>query len=257
MRVFKSEEDKNKKSYVSSDFLNKTMDELLKSMFNKIGTDEIVELFGRKAFSYPKNELLIERIIEYTTKPRDLVLDFFAGSATTAAVAHKMNRQWITVEQMNYVETTTVERLRKVIGKKIKKGSSPEEIEYDTGGVSQSLNWQGGGDFIYCELMQYNEAYMDKIQAAQSSKELMELWKDIAENSFLNWYVNSKIPEDAVNDFIEKGNEENGFNKQKKLLAELLNKNQLYVNLSEIDDENFGVNEEDKTLNREFYGDWT
>ncbi len=66
MRVFKSEEDTNKKSYVSSDFLNKTMDELLKSMGNKIGTDEIVELFGRKAFSYPKNELLIKRIIEYT-----------------------------------------------------------------------------------------------------------------------------------------------------------------------------------------------
>ena len=256
MRVFKSEEDTNKKSYVSSDFLNKTMDELLKSMGNKIGTDEIVELFGRKAFSYPKNELLIKRIIEYTTEPGDVVLDFFAGSATTAAVAHKMNRQWITVEQMNYAETTTVERLRKVVGKKIKKeGGSPEEIEYDTGGVSQSLNWQGGGDFIYCELMQYNEAYMDKIQAAQSSEELVELWKDIAENSFLNWYVNSKIPEDAVNDFIAKGNKENGFNKQKKLLAELLNKNQLYVNLSDIDDEIFGVNEEDKTLNREFYGD--
>ena len=103
--------------------------------------------------------------------------------------------------------------------------------------------------------MQYNEAYMDKIKDAQSSEELVVLWKDIAKNSFLNWYVNPKMPEDAVNDFIAIGSDENGIDKQKKLLAELLNKNQLYVNLSEIDDENFGVSEEDKALNREFYGD--
>ena len=58
MRVFKSE-DVGKTAYVSSDFLNQVMDELLKSMVNSKGTDEIVEIFGRKAFSYPKNELLI------------------------------------------------------------------------------------------------------------------------------------------------------------------------------------------------------
>ena len=168
----------------------------------------------------------------------------------------KLNRRCIGIEQLEGGINKLIPRLNKVIGKKIKvEGKPSEDIEYDTGGISKSVNWEGGGDFIYCELMQYNEAYMDKIQVAQSSEELVELWKDIAENSFLNWYINSKIPEDAVNDFIAKGNEENGFNKQKKLLAELLNKNQLYVNLSEIDDENFGVNEEDKTLNREFYGD--
>ena len=228
-----------------------------KEVNSERGTLHLKELFNGKVFDNPKPEETIKRIIEISTIERDLVLDFFAGSATTAAVAHKMNRQWITVEQMDYVETITVERLKKVIGKKDQKRGLSEEIEYDTGGVSKSVNWQGGGDFIYFELMQYNEVYMDKIQAAQSSEELVTLWKDIAENSFLNWYVNSKMPEDAVNDFIATGNEENGFNKQKKLLAELLNKNQLYVNLSEIDDENFGVNEEDKTLNREFYGDWT
>ena len=96
---------------------------------------------------------------------------------------------------------------------------------------------------------------MDKIQAAQSSDELVGLWRDIAENSFLNWYVNAEIPEGAVEDFIEIGKGENGLEKQKKLLAELLDKNQLYVNLSEIDDEDFGVSDEDKALNRAFYGD--
>lgn len=58
-----------------------------------------------------------------------------------------------------------------------------------------------------------------------SLKELIEMWKDIAENSFLNWYVNPEMPEESVSNFIEIGKSENGLDKQKKLLAELLNKN--------------------------------
>ena len=99
--------------------------------------------------------------------------------------------------------------------------------------------------------MQYNQAYMDKIQAAQSSKELVALWKDITENSFLNWYVNAEIPEEAVNDFIAIENLE----AQKHCLVELLDKNQLYVNLSEIEDADFAVSAEDKALNKAFYGE--
>ena len=255
MRVFKSE-DRGKKAYVSSDFLNQAMDELLKSMVNRKGTDEIVELFGEKVFAYPKNERLIECIIEYTTEKGDIVLDFHVGSGTTTAVAHKMNRQWIAVEQMDYVETITMERLKKVVGKKVKaEGKLLEEIDYDTGGISKSVNWQGGGDFIYCELMPYNQAFMDKIQASQSSEALVALWRDIAENSFLNWYVNTEIPEDAVADFIKIGQSENGLDKQKKCLANLLDKNQLHVNLSEIKDEDFGISAEDKALNQSFYGE--
>ena len=241
MRVFKSE-DVGKMAYVSSNFLNQVMDELLKDMANRKGTDEIQELFGSKAFSYPKNERLMERIIEYTTEKGDTILDFHLGSGTTAAVAHKMGRQYIGVEQMDHAEHISVERLKKVIAG-------------EQGGISKSVNWQGGGDFIYCELMQFNEVYMDKIQATQSTQELVELWADIAENSFLNWHVNKENPEDAVTDFIATGQEENGMDKQKKCLAGLLDKNQLYVNLSEIDDEDFGVSEEDKALNRAFYGD--
>ena len=236
MRVFKSE-DIGKTAYVSSDFLNQTMDELLKNMVNRKGTDEIVEIFGRKAFAYPKNELLMQRIIEYTTREGDIVLDFHLGSGTTAAVAHKMGRQYIGIEQMDYAEALPVERLKKVIAG-------------EQGGISEAVKWQGGGDFIYCELMPYNQAYIDKIQTAQSSEELVALWQDIAENSFLNWYVNERIPQEAVNDFIAIGDVE----KQKHLLAELLDKNQLYVNLSEIEDADFEVSAEDKVLNRAFYG---
>ena len=213
------------------------MDELLESMVNEKGTDEIVELFGRKAFAYPKNELLMQRIIEYTTKEGDIVLDFHLGSGTTAAVAHKMGRQYIGIEQMDYAETLPIERLKKVIAG-------------EQGGISEAVNWQGGGDFIYCELMRYNQAYMDKIQSAHSSEALVTLWREIAENAFLNWYVNAEMPEEAINDFIAIGD----VAKQKHLLAELLDKNQLYVNLTEIEDADFGVSAEDKVLNREFYG---
>ena len=237
MRVFKSE-DIGKTAYVSSDFLNHVMDELLKSMVNRKGTDEIVEIFGRKAFAYPKNELLMQRIIEYTTKAADIVLDFHLGSGTTAAVAHKMGRQYIGIEQMDYAETLPVERLNKVIAG-------------EQGGISESVNWQGGGDFIYCELMEYNQVHISKIQSADSSEELVALWRDIAENAFLNWYVNPEVPEEAINDFIAI----NDVEKQKHLLAELLDKNQLYVNLSEIEDSDFGVSAEDKALNKAFYGE--
>jgi adenine-specific DNA-methyltransferase len=132
---------------------------------------------------------------------------------------------------MHYVETVTRERVRRVI---------------------ENNKW---GDFIYCELMKYNEAFIERIQAAHSSEELVQIWRDMAEGSFLNWYVNSERPEEAVNDFIAIGNEANGLEKQKRLLAELLDKNQLYVNLSEIDDAQFKVSDEDKALNKAFYGE--
>jgi len=153
-----------------------------------------------------------------------------------------MGRQYIGIEQMDYIETIPVERLKKVIAG-------------EQGGISELVDWQGGGDFIYCELMKYNEAFMERIQAAKNSKELLKIWQEMAEGSFLNWYVNPEVPEEAIKDFDAIGKTENGFEKQKKLLAELLDKNQLYVNLSEIDDAQFKVSKEDKALNKAFYGE--
>jgi len=225
---------------------------------NQDARKEILSLFSDvpEDFSTPKPERLLRRIIHIGSKERDIILDFFAGSGTTSAVALKMKRQWVTIEQMDYIEKITLKRLKKVIGKKVKKENKmTEKLEYDTGGISKSVNWQGGGDFIYCELMKYNEAFMDKIQSTKTSDELLEIWKDIAENSFLNWYVNPEMPKEAVDNFMEIGKFENGLEKQKKLLAELLNKNQSYVNLSEIDDEDFKVSEDDKKLNQSFYGE--
>jgi len=189
-----------------------------------------------------KPEVLIKKIFDFATVEGDLVMDFHLGSGTTAAVAHKLGRQYIGIEQLDYGKNDSVVRLQNVI-----KG--------DRSGISKSINWQGGGDFIYCELMKYNEAFMERIQAAQDSKELLKIWQDMAEGSFLNWYVNPEMPEEAVKDFEALGKEPDGLEKQKRLLAELLDKNQLYVNLSEIDDAQFKVSDEDKALNRAFYGE--
>jgi adenine-specific DNA-methyltransferase len=224
---------------------------------NQEAKKESIALFGNvNSFQTPKPERLIQRIIQIGSNEGDIVLDFFAGSGTASAVAHKMNRRWIAIEQLDYAETVTVERLNKVIGRKARQaGKLLEEIEYDIGGVSKSLNWKGGGSFIYSELMKYNETFIGRIQATKTSTELIETWKDISKNSFLNWYINPENPENAIDDFIEIGRTENGIDKQKGLLVELLNKNQLYANLSEVDDGQFAISDEDKDLNRKFYGD--
>ncbi len=205
---------------------------------NIYGTQIVKSLVPDCDFAFPKSLWNVYDCL-YSVVANDknaIVLDFFGGSGTTAHAVSELNkdggnRKFIICEQMHYIEAVTRERIKKVIEQNNK------------------------GDFIYCELMPYNQAFMDKIQAAKSSQVLVLLWRDIAESSFLNWYVNAETPEDAVANFIEIGTSENGLEKQKKLLAELLDKNQLYVNLSEIDDADFGVSAENKVLNQAFYGE--
>jgi adenine-specific DNA-methyltransferase len=198
---------------------------LLKEMFN-----------GEKVFSYPKSLYTVKDSIDIITERagNDIVLDFFGGSGTTAHAVielndeDKGNRQFIICEQMDYVNDVTINRVRKAITKKT-------------------------CDFVYFELMKYNETFMERIQTAKSSKELLNIWREMSEKSFLNWYVNPKAPDEAINDFKELSKVENGFEKQKRLLSELLDKNQLYINLSEIDDSQFNVSKEDKSINKSFY----
>ena len=199
------------------------------------GTNLLKEMLGPNKFSYPKSVYLLIDILKIMTSENDIILDFFGGSGTTAHAVLQLNkedggnRKFILCEQMDYVETVTRERVRKVIEQ------------------------NSGGDFIYCELMKYNEAFMERIQTAKSSKDLLKIWREMAEGSFLNWYVNPTMPGEAIKDFEEIGRETNGLEKQKRLLAELLDKNQLYVNLSEIEDTQFKVGAEEKELNRKFF----
>jgi adenine-specific DNA-methyltransferase len=102
-------------------------------------TEESRALFGAAAFDYPKPERLIHLLLNAVTQPGDWVLDAFAGSGTTGAVAHKMGRAWIMIEQGEHCQTHIVPRMRKVID-----GTDP-------GGISRLVEWQGGGTFHYFE----------------------------------------------------------------------------------------------------------
>jgi adenine-specific DNA-methyltransferase len=109
--------------------------------FNQHASAHMESLFGEKAFfETPKPEDLLHRIIHIATNPNDLVLDSFAGSGTTGAVAHKMGRRWIMVELGEHCHTHIIPRLKKVID-----GEDP-------GGISKTVNWQGGGGFRYFKL---------------------------------------------------------------------------------------------------------
>lgn len=108
---------------------------------NQEAKKEINELFGAEsAFITPKPERLLQRIITIATNPGDLILDCFAGSGTTGAVAHKMRRRWIMVELFDHCHTHIIPRLKKVMD-----GT-------DQGGISKNVNWQGGGGFRYYKL---------------------------------------------------------------------------------------------------------
>lgn len=102
---------------------------------------EMIGLYGASdVFDTPKPERLIQRILEIATNPGDLILDSFAGSGTTGAVAQKMGRRWIMVELGEHCHTHIIPRLKKVID-----GS-------DNGGITSTVNWAGGGGFRYYKL---------------------------------------------------------------------------------------------------------
>ena len=197
------------------------------------GTNLLKNLLGKNLFSYPKSLYAVLDSLKIMTGNDDIILDFFAGSGTTAHAVLELNKQdngnrkFILVEQMDYIETVTVKRVEKV------------------------MKEQDIGNFIYCELMPYNEVFMERIQSAESSEDLLDIWRDMSKDSVLNWWVKPQKPEEAKEHFITI----NDVEKQKKLLVDMLDKNQLYVHLSEIEDETFNVSEEDKALNRAFYGD--
>lgn len=183
-----------------------------------------------------KPEALLQRIIDSVTKPNDIVLDFHLGSGTTAAVAHKMGRRYIGIEQMDYIEFITMKRLKKV-------------IDGDQGGITQSVNWQGGNSFVYCELAKANQQFADAIKQASSTEELATIWQQMQETGFLSWKVNPKEIDITAEDFTALAIED-----QKRFLIECLDKNLLYVPYSEIDNEEFAIDEKDKQINNAFYG---
>lgn len=191
-----------------------------------------------------KPEKLIQRIIGLATREKDIVLDYHLGSGTTCAVAHKMGRRYIGIEQMDYINEITVPRLQKV-------------IEGEQGGISKDVNWQGGGSFVYTELMELNYLFIHNIQQAETTEQLLQLFDLMKVEAHLNFQINlekvlnAEYEIDGVDHFVSFGNLE--LCQQKQLLIQLLDKNQLYVNASEMGDQNLTISETDKAFTVSFY----
>ncbi|MEK1294290.1 site-specific DNA-methyltransferase [Limosilactobacillus fermentum] len=207
-----------------------------------IGTNEDATAHMKKMgfdFTNPKPESLLAFLIRAVTNEHDLVLDFFMGSATTQAVAMKMNRRFIGIEQMDYIKTVSVERLKKV-------------IDGEQGGISKDVNWQGGGSFVYTELMEKNQGYLKDVQHAETTKQLENV-------------VNRMIAGGADFDFrvdVEKVMQEPKYQARsladkKQLMVKVIDKNQLYYAYSDMEDRDVQglMSESDIAFNKSFYGE--
>lgn len=202
---------------------------------NQEAKQELNKLLDTDLFKTPKPERLLKRIIEIGSNENDVVLDFFAGSGTTAAVAIKLKRRFITIEQMDYIDNVTKLRLSKV-------------IQGENGGISQSVEWSGGGSFVYCELMQANQKFIDAIYKAESPEDLKVIFQNIADKGYINYQLSIADFDKYESEFVSLA-----FEDQRKALIEILDKNLLYVPLSDIDDQDYQVDSETKRINQTFF----
>ncbi len=184
-----------------------------------------------------KPEKMLKWIIEMATQEGDLVLDYHLGSGSTAASSLKLNRRFIGIEQMDYIQDLVVQRLENV-------------ISGDSTGISTEVNWQGGGSFVYAELFPKNMGYLKDVIHSKDLDELKAVYDrmlsgtDTADPADISFRADlSKI------DWLQ------GFDENKRLLVKLLDKNGLYYNYSEIEDKNVRglISDKDYTFNKTFY----
>lgn len=210
----------------------------LTDFWDDLSWDSISNEGGVTLKNGKKPESLLARLIEIVTDENDIVLDYHLGSGTTAAVAHKMGRQYIGIEQLNYGENDSVVRLQNV-------------IEGEESGISKTVNWKGGGSFVYLELATNNQAAVELIQSAENFEELQNLFTELYEKYFLHYNV-------KIQEFKNKIIKEENFlqlplERQKEMFVRMLDNNQLYVNVDDMEDTRYGLNPEDIRLTKDFY----
>lgn len=195
------------------------------------GTRLLEKVIGRREFSYPKSLYLVMDTLKIMTSNNDIILDFFAGSGTTGHATLMLNkedngnRKFILIEQLDDHINICCERNQKVIEQE---------------GLNES--------FVYCELKKWNETFIDNINQSTTNEELENILIQMKEKSFLSYRI--KIDQIDKN---KEGFKEMNIEQQKELLLAILDKNHLYVNLTEIDDETYKVSENEKRLNMKFY----
>ena len=207
----------------------------IESSTSRVGETVMVD---DRNFKGQKPEKLIKRIIESATSEGEIVLDFFLGSGTTAAAAHKMKRRYIGIDQMNYFNTSVLPRMEKIVD-----GKDPD-------GITSKVNWTGGGSFITFELKANNLNYYNDIVKANDS-ECVKLLETILNDPFaLNYRCNAF---EAKSDAGMEAFKALELDDKKKILFELIDANTLYVNYSDIDEQRFAIPEEDKKFMKSFY----
>lgn len=205
----------------------------------EVGTNQGASLdlektFGERVFAFPKPEALLQRIIEISTNENNLVLDFFAGSGTTLAVAHKMKRRYIGIEQMEYIETITKERMKKV-------------IEGEQGGISKAVEWQGGGNLVYCELASLNAKFIEQIENCSNENELDNIYEALRKLAFIDYRA------DIQSDFKDLEFGALSFEEKKRILKKCLDRNMDYIPYADIEDSEYKIDEQTRILNKIFY----
>ena len=162
-------------------------------------------------------------------------MDYHLGSGTTCAVAQKVGLRYIGIEQLDYGENDCLVRMQNV-------------LSGEQGGISQSVNWHGGGSFVYCELAKLNQNFVDEIEAAVDDDAITNIYRRIVDTGFISSKVNPNDIDAAADDFAALCLED-----KKRFLMELLDKNLLYVNLCDLDDEEFDISAADKAFTKSFY----
>ncbi|EDO8924527.1 site-specific DNA-methyltransferase [Campylobacter coli] len=205
----------------------------------EVGTNQGASLdlektFGERVFAFPKPEALLQRIIEISTQENDLVLDFFVGSGTTMAVAHKMKRRYIGIEQMDYIQNITKERMKKV-------------IEGEQGGISKAVSWSGGGNVVYCELASLNAKFIEQIENCSNENELDNIYEALRKLAFIDYRA------DIQSDFKDLEFGALSFEEKKRILKKCLDRNMDYIPYADIEDSEYKIDEQTRILNKIFY----
>ena len=198
---------------------------------NVNGTQLLKSIISDTTFSYPKSIYTVLDCI-YSVVNNDknaIILDFFGGSGTTGHAVMEINkdggnRKFILVEQMDYIKTVTSARVKAVIDK------------------------NQAGSFVYCELAQLNQTFVEAIQSAKNDEQLASVWAEMRESSFISSYVKPQEIDPTAEDFNTLS-----FADKKRLFLTLLDKNMLYVNYCDIDDERYAISDEDKAFTHSFY----